>query len=126
MQASIWSVLVPALVAAAATIVSAWISRPRTSQGPQALQGSVQPAPAVGVSVAPLIMGAVGLAAWLLPIIGLPLALVGLGLGVSHASSYPPKRLSTFSIYFNVVTLIASTANAAIGAYLGATGQLFR
>ncbi|MGI8593492.1 MAG: hypothetical protein ACR2ML_03830 [Solirubrobacteraceae bacterium] len=63
------------------------------------------------------------LLAWLLPLVGLPLALVGIGMGVSHIAS-PSVRWARVGVVLNLVGLMLATANAAIGAYLGSTGGL--
>ncbi len=68
-------------------------------------------------SVPSLILGIISLVAWLLPIVGLPLAIIGLILGI--------RKKYTPGIVLNIIGLMGSVANAAIGAYMGANGQLF-
>ena len=64
-----------------------------------------------------LILGIISLIAWLLPIVGVPVSLVGLIFGIKL--KYNP------GIVLNIIGLMLCVANAAIGAYMGATGQLF-
>ena len=86
--------------------------------------GSVVPAsPGGGKAIASLCLGLLGLVAWLLPIIGLPVTITGLVLGIQSRSG-PRKGMATAGIVLCIIGLVASSVNAAIGAYLGATGQL--
>lgn len=68
-------------------------------------------------SVASLVLGIISLIAWIIPLIGAPVSIIGLVLGV--------KKKYTAGIVLNVIGLVLTVANAAIGAYMGATGQLF-
>ena len=88
---------------------------------PQEPQLSPQP-PADGRAIASLVLGIIGLFAWCLPILGLPITIVGLVLGIK-AISGPSRGLATAGIVLCILGLVASIANAAIGAYMGATGQ---
>jgi hypothetical protein len=74
--------------------------------------------------IASLTLGTIGLIAWIIPILGAPIAIVGLVLGVKgHKSS--KKSLATAGIVLCIIGLFASVANVSIGAYRGATGELF-
>jgi hypothetical protein len=73
--------------------------------------------------VASLLLGLIGLCAWLLPFWGLPLAVAGLILGVlGRRSSYP--NIATAAVVLCGLGIIASIANLALGADLGITGWL--
>lgn len=76
-----------------------------------------------GKAVASLVLGIVGLLAWLLPIIGLPVTIIGLVLGIGARRS-PNSKMATAGIIMSLIGLVLTIANAAWGAYLGATGQL--
>lgn len=76
-----------------------------------------------GKAIASLCLGLFGLIAWFLPIIGLPTTITGLVLGIKSLQG-PRKGMATAGIVLCIIGLVASIANAAIGAYLGATGQL--
>jgi hypothetical protein len=76
-----------------------------------------------GKAIASLCLGLFGLVAWFLPIIGFPVTITGLVLGVQSLNG-PRKGVATAGIVLCIIGLVLSTANAAIGAYLGATGQL--
>jgi hypothetical protein len=84
---------------------------------------SAPTAPGGGKAIASLCLGLFGLLAWLLPIIGLPTTITGLVLGIKSVSG-PRKGMATAGIVLCIIGLVLSIANAAIGAYLGATGQL--
>jgi hypothetical protein len=75
-----------------------------------------------GVAITSLVLGILGLVCWCLPIAGLPMTITGLVLGVKGQKS-PHRGLAVAGIVLNIIGLIFSVANAAVGAYLGATGQ---
>lgn len=77
-----------------------------------------------GLSVASLTLGVVGLLAWLLPLVGFPIIITGLILGIIGRKR-GGKGLGTVGIVLCVITLILTTANSAYGAYLGYKGLLF-
>jgi hypothetical protein len=82
------------------------------------------PAPSGGgKAIWSLCLGLFGLLAWLLPIIGLPVTITGLVLGIKSVNG-PRKGMATAGIVLCIIGLVLSTGNAALGAYLGATGQL--
>ena len=68
-------------------------------------------------STASLVIGIINCLMWLLPIIGIPLGIVGLVLGCK-------KRYQT-GIVLNAITLGIAVINSIIGAILGAQGNLF-
>lgn len=76
-----------------------------------------------GKAIWSLCLGLFGLLAWLLPIIGLPTTITGLVLGIKSVNG-PRKGMATAGIVLCIIGLVLSTGNAALGAYLGATGQL--
>jgi hypothetical protein len=81
------------------------------------------PVPAAPIGISPtFIMGCIGLLAWCVPIVGLPLALVSLGVGISNLYRGRNKQFTRTGMYLSLLSLIASTANGAVGAYMGATG----
>ena len=67
-------------------------------------------------STASLVLGIISLIVWLVPIIGGTVSLIGLVLGI--------RKKYTAGIILNVIGLVLTVANSAIGAYMGATGQL--
>jgi hypothetical protein len=80
-----------------------------------------------GKAVASLVLGIFGMFGWCLPILGLPITIVGLVLGVKGFKS-ANQGTAVAGVVLNIIGLVLSVINAAIGAYLGATGQhpLFR
>ncbi|MFA6099081.1 MAG: hypothetical protein WCV50_06125 [Patescibacteria group bacterium] len=70
-----------------------------------------------------MILGIIGLLAWLLPFIGYPVTIVGLVLSIRGLKSTKQKQ-AIAGIIMNGIGLVATVVNSVIGAYLGATGQL--
>ena len=68
-------------------------------------------------STASLVLGIVGCIAWLIPLIGFPVTIVGLILGI--------RRKYTVGIILNVIWLSLTLVNSAVGAVLGYQGKLF-
>ena len=68
-------------------------------------------------STASLVLGIIGLITWLLPLIGFPITIVGLILGI--------QRKYKIGIILNIIALVFTTINSIIGAILGAQGRLF-
>jgi len=84
---------------------------------------SAVPTAGGGKAIASLCLGLFGLIAWILPIIGFPTTITGLVLAIKSLSG-PRKGMATAGLVLCIIGLVATTINAAIGAYLGATGQL--
>jgi hypothetical protein len=71
------------------------------------------------------VLGLVGIVGWLIPLVGFPVTIVGLILSVKGKSKEPEKKsLATAGLVLNIIFLVATIANSAIGAYQGATGGL--
>lgn len=81
-----------------------------------------------GKAIASLVLGIFGLIGWCLPILGVPITVVGLVLGFVAQKCARYQGMAIAGIVLNTIGLVLSVANAAIGAYLAATGQhpLFR
>ena len=77
------------------------------------------------MAIAGLILGITGLLAWIIPIFGLPITITGLVLSIKARKDISQRGMSTAGIVLNIIGLVATIVNSAIGAYLGATGQLF-
>ena len=73
-------------------------------------------------SVGALIIGVISLFLWILPIIGFPLSIIGLVLSIKGVKS--DRKYSTAALICCIIGIILVVGNAAIGAYMGATGQL--
>lgn len=69
-----------------------------------------------------LVLGILSLAAWCLPICGAPITIVGLIFGVRGLNA-PNRWMAITGIVLCSFGLVLTVVNAAIGAYLGATGQ---
>jgi hypothetical protein len=70
------------------------------------------------------ILRVIGLVAWIIPIIGAPISIIGLIFGIK---SYSGKNRSyaVAGIVLCIIGLLATIINGSIGAYKGATGQLW-
>lgn len=69
-----------------------------------------------------LVLGIIGLIAFLIPLIGLPITVIGLIVGIKGLNSAKKKR-AIVGVVLCIIGLILTIVNASIGAYLGATGQ---
>ena len=69
-----------------------------------------------------MILGIIGLAVWLFPVLGFPVSITGLVLGLRTFDS-PKKGLAIAGIVLCVIGISFSSVNAGIGCYLGASGQ---
>lgn len=76
-----------------------------------------------GKALASMILGIIGLIAWLIPLFGLPITVIGLILGVKSLKSNN-SGIATAGVVTSIIGLVLTIINASIGAYLGATGQL--
>ncbi len=77
------------------------------------------------LAIAALVIGVLNLGAWLLPLCGLPLSVVGLGLGVMGLRS-SQRRLAMAGIALCALGLLLGLSNTILAAYLGVPDQLFQ
>ncbi len=75
-----------------------------------------------GQAIASLVLGLVGLLAWVFPLAGAPVTIIGLVLGIKSLRS-SGRGMAIAGIVLCIMGLVATLINAAIGAYMGATGQ---
>ena len=68
-------------------------------------------------------LGIVDLCSWLLPICGIPLAIVGVVFGILGIKT-SQRTLAIIGLVLSALGLLAAVINAAAGAYLGLTGQI--
>jgi hypothetical protein len=76
-----------------------------------------------GKAVTSLVLGIIGMMAWLLPIIGLPITIVGLVQGI-YGMRTTQRGMAIAGMILSIIGLIFTIINATIGAYMGATGQI--
>ena len=74
-------------------------------------------------SIAALVLGIIGLIAWLFPLAGLPVTIVGLVLSVNGMKAQ--KAYAKAGLVLNIIGLVLTIINSAIGAFMGANGMLF-
>lgn len=77
-----------------------------------------------GFSIASMILGIFGFVAWCIPLLGYPVCITGLVLGILGLNK-GGKGMAIAGIIMCAITLLFTVVNSAIGAYLGATGQLY-
>ncbi len=75
-------------------------------------------------SVAALVLGILSLIFWLIPLLGLPIAIIGLIMGIIGVKDH--RKYAMAALICSIIGLVFAIGNAAIGAYMGATGQLFK
>ena len=76
-------------------------------------------------AIASMILGIIGLLAWILPLIGAPVTITAIVLGIRGLKS-EKSGMAIAGIVMGVTGLVLTVINAAIGAYLGATGRLLQ
>lgn len=76
-----------------------------------------------GKATASMTLGIIGLIFWLIPLFGAPITIVGLVLGVK-AQGIEKSTKGTAGIVMCIIGLVLTIINAAIGAYMGASGVL--
>ena len=94
-----------------------------TSQGQPVYYVQPTSSNSKGLSISSLVLGICGLIMWLLPILGLPVTIVGLILGII-AIRKGERGMAIAGVVLSSIGLLATLVNGAIGAYMGATGQL--
>lgn len=72
-----------------------------------------------GIAIAALIVGIINLCSWCLPIVGCPLSLVGIGLGVAGMQSDKNKIMAIIGMVLSVLGFIATIINAIAGVAIG-------
>ncbi len=70
-----------------------------------------------GSAIISLVLGIIGLAAWFVPPIGLPITLLGMLLGVQGLKSHR-RRVALAGTILAGIGLLASAVNAIMGAFL--------
>ncbi len=77
-----------------------------------------------GKAIASFVLGIIGLVAWLIPLLGFPISIVGLVLA-SLSLNKGQKGKAVVGLVLCILGLVATLINSVIGAYLGVTGQLY-
>lgn len=80
------------------------------------------PANSIGLGVAALVLGIVGLLAWIIPIIGLSIGIVALVFGILGIKK-SSKGMSIAGIVLGAISLVLTIINGTIGAYQGFHGE---
>ena len=75
-----------------------------------------------GFGVVALVLGIVGVLAWIIPIIGLPVGTIALVFGIIGLKK-SSKGMSIVGIVLGIICLVLTIINSAIGAYQGYHGE---
>lgn len=81
-----------------------------------------QASPNDGKATAALVLGIIGMIMWCLPILGLPIGIVGIVLGAKGLDS-SKRGMAMAGLIMSILCVAFALVNAGIGAYMGATGQ---
>jgi hypothetical protein len=73
------------------------------------------------MAYASLAIGVLSMCAWLLPICGCPMSLIGLGLGFMGKDT-PQRTFAYIGLGLSALALLLTIGNAAYGAYTGMSG----
>lgn len=76
-----------------------------------------------GLSIASMILGIVGLVAWCLPIVGFPVCLTGLILGIIGIKK-GGKGMAIAGIIMCSITLLLTIGNSVLGAMIALSAQM--
>lgn len=76
------------------------------------------------LAIGSLVIGIAGLCAWFVPICGAPLSIIGIILGALSLGS-SRRGMAIAGLVLAGLSLLLSLCNAAFGAYLGMSGDLF-
>ncbi|OFW77307.1 MAG: hypothetical protein A2201_10590 [Alicyclobacillus sp. RIFOXYA1_FULL_53_8] len=71
-----------------------------------------------------LVLGIIGMIAWFIPIIGLPVNIVGI-VFASLGMNSNPRRKAITGLTLSIIGVVLSLLNAVVGAVLGSQGKLF-
>jgi len=75
-----------------------------------------------GQAVTSLVLGLIGLLAWIIPLFGFPVTIVGLVKG-RRSLAWTNTSLARAGVTLCIIGLVLTGINSAVGAYLGATNQ---
>lgn len=76
------------------------------------------------MNVASLVLGIVGLLAWIIPLFGYPITITGPVPWCQRQKDSRGAQYGDGGVCLSIIGLVLTVINSAYGAYLGATGQL--
>jgi hypothetical protein len=76
------------------------------------------PAQGNGSAVASLVLGIISMIAWLLPILGVPLSIVGIVLGNRGRRLLVQRGMATTGLTLSIIALVLALLNAVAGVLL--------
>lgn len=78
-----------------------------------------------GITIASLVLGLIGIVAWLLPLAGYPVTIVAIVLGVKGMKQQTGRGMAIAGLVLGIVFLILTLINSFLGVYLSAVGSLY-
>ncbi len=75
-----------------------------------------------GKATTGLVLGIIGMIAWIMPLIGAPVTIIGLIFGIKGLKSLK-RGIAIAGIVLSIIGLLATIVNASIGGYIGATKE---
>ena len=75
-----------------------------------------------GQAIAGLVLGIISMLAWLLPICGLPVAIVGIVLSALGRKSVSRRTMATVGLVLSIIGLVLTLGNAALGVLMALPG----
>lgn len=78
--------------------------------------------PANGKAIASLVLGILGLGAWYLPLLGYPITIVGLVMGIMGLKSLK-RGMAIAGIVLSAIGLLLTIGSSVVGVYMVLTGQ---
>lgn len=100
-----------------------WNNNENANAGYGGMESGPQKPKSNGKSVASLVLGLVGLVAWCLPLIGFPVTIVGLIMGILGVKERK-NGMAIAGIVLSAITLVITVFNSALGAYLSIMGWM--
>lgn len=95
---------------------------PAAAQSTTVITEPVEDVSKNGKAVKGMVLGIIAMIAWIIPIVGLPIAAIGLFYSIKGMKSIKRSNAIT-GIVLCSIGLVATIVNGSIGAYLGVTGQ---
>ena len=91
---------------------------PQYAYPPMPLYAPALPVEKNGAAVAGLVIGIISMVAWLLPIVGVPLSIVGLILASRGRRLFTNRTMATAGLVLCIIALVLALINSAAGAMM--------
>lgn len=71
-----------------------------------------------GLAIAGLVLGIISMIAWLIPLFGIPISIVGIILAALGRRSISRRTLATVGLVLSIVAIVLALGNCALGIYI--------